>query len=235
MHRYPEISQNPLLHLCITEPLRLGKAEIICENTHGILTYCPCAKFYCLAADSMENARPMLQNARREIQFIMLLNADFAPLLAPLGLQHSMRCRQAAYLRHEAPLSDPRLHISPPDDRAFRRILETYHMDTPEELHRRREKGEIFFAADESGRDAGFVGLHPEGCFGLLEVFPEQRGKGYGTALEAFIIRFCMESGRIPYCQVEENNLPSLRLQEKLGLKITRETMLMAWNDFIEI
>ena len=231
MHIYPKIDENPLLHLCITEPLRLGKSEIIRETPHGIITYCPCARFYCLSADDADTARSLLEYAREEIQFIMLLNADFAPLLAPLKLQHSMKCRQAAYLNDILPAPDPRLHIEIPDDRAFARILETYHMDTPEELRRRREIGELFFARDAAGADVGFVGLHPEGCFGLLEVFPEQRGHGYGTALEKHIIRFCMEKGRVPYCQVELDNLPSLGLQKKLGLQITNETMLMAWND----
>lgn len=231
MHNYQKIEQQPLLHLCITEPLRLGKAEIIRENEHGILTYCPCAKFYCLSANDAETARTLLAHAREEIQFIMLLNADFAPLITSLKLKYSMKCHQAAYLKANPPLLDSRLHIEIPDDRAFARILEVYHMDTPEELRRRRETGELFFARDENGCDAGFVGLHPEGCFGLLEVFPEHRGKGYGTALESFIIRFCMESGRIPYCQVEESNAASMALQKKLGLEIATETMLMAWNN----
>lgn len=131
------------------------------------------------------------------------------------------------------PECDPLLTIAPPDDRAFERILDCYHMDTPEELRIRRRKGEIFFAVDADGRDAGFVGLHPEGCFGLLEVFEDQRSKGYGAALEKFIVRWCLERGRIPYCQVEEGNLPSLKLQRKLGLSISEETMLMAWRSFI--
>lgn len=232
MHIYPAIKQNPLLHLCISEPLRLGKAHVVYETEHGILTYCPCAKFYCLSADDAQTARSLLEQADEEIQFIMLLNAEFAPLLAPLHLHRGMRCRQAAYLKNAAPPQNSALRIQAPEDRTFSRILDLYHMDTPAELRRRREEGELFFARDELDQDVGFVGLHPEGCFGLLEVLPGQRGKRYATALEAFIIRFLLESGRIPYCQVEENNLPSLRLQQKLGLEITPEIMFMAWNDF---
>ena len=83
---------------------------------------------------------------------------------------------------------------------------------------------------DAQGQDVGFVGLHPEGCFGLLEVFPEQRGQGYGAALEAHILRFCLENGRVPYCQVEVDNIVSLNLQKKLGLDVSPETSLFAWN-----
>jgi len=230
MHIYPEIARNPLLHVGITEPLRTGRAEIIAENPRGILTYCPAGKFHSLAAESISAAETLLAEADAPA-FIMISNADFAPVLERFRFDHKMRCRQAAWLRSDVPGTDPRLEICAPDDRAFGRILETYRMDTPEELRRRREAGEIFFARDHSGEDVGFVGLHPEGCFGLLEVFPPQRGKGYGAALEKHIIRFCLEQGRIPYCQVDENNAVSLNLQRSLGLEITKETLLMCWQD----
>ena len=74
------------------------------------------------------------------------------------------------------------------------------------------------------------MGLHPEGCFGMLEVFPEQRGRGYGAAMERHILRFCMEHHRLPYCQVEGENVISMKLQRKLGLEISPETLLMAWG-----
>lgn len=231
MYKYSKIQENPLLHLCLSEPLRLGKAVILRESAHGMLTCCPSARFHCLAADSLSAGEALLSGIHN-LSFIMLTDAALSPLLRRFGLRHSMRCHQAAYLRPELPPQDARLRITIPDDSAFARILENYHMDTPEELRRRREAGELFFARTPDGQDVGFAGLHPEGCFGLLHIFPSQRGKGYGAALENHLLRFCLEQGRIPYCQVEEDNLPSLALQRKLGLEITPETMLMAWNDF---
>jgi len=230
MHIYPEIEKNPLLHLGITEPLRLGIANIIEENPHGVLAYCPGARFHILGADNIEAAEALLKKVR-DPYFIMLLNADFAPLLQPFGLDNGMYCRQAAWIKSGMPDTDSHLHIGAPDDRQFERILSVYHMDTPEEMRIRRQKGEIFFAADENDEDVGFVGLHPEGCFGLLEVFPEQRGKGYGAALEKHIIRFCRGRGNIPYCQVNVENQISMNLQRKLGLEITQETMYMGWRN----
>lgn len=230
MHIYSEIEKNPLLHLGVTEPLRLGIANIIEENPRGVLAYCPAARFHILGADSIEAAEALLEKVN-DPYFIMLLNADFAPLLQRFRLDSGMRCRQAAWMKRELPEAGSALRISVPDDRQFERILSVYHMDTPEEMRIRREKGEIFFAGDEAGADVGFVGLHPEGCFGLLEVFPEQRGKGYGAVLEKHIIRFCVERGNIPYCQVNVENKISLNLQRKLGLEITEETMYMAWKN----
>lgn len=228
MHIYPEFEKNPLLHLGITEPVRLGLADIVEENPHGVLAYCPTARFHLLGADSAGAAEALLAKVH-DPYFIMLLNADFAPLLERFHLDNGMYCRQAAWMKATPPEPDPRLRITAPDDRQFARIMDAYHMDTPEEMQLHRDKGEIFFAEDAYGQDVGFVGLHPEGCFGLLEVFPNQRGRGYGAALEKHIIRFCMELGNIPYCQVNVENIPSLNLQRKLGLEITEEIMYMGW------
>ena len=232
MFIYEGIERDPLLHVCITEPLRLGHADILRETPRGILVYDRPGKLLLLSAADMESAAELLDGmeAQRSVDFIMLCDAAFSPLIERFDLEHSMICRQAAYFRAEPPAPDPRLTIEAPDERAFARILQSYHMDSPAELRRRADAGELFFARTSDGADMGFVGLHPEGCFGLLEVFPEQRGKGYGAALEAHILRFCLETGRVPYCQVEEENLVSFNLQKKLGLEISDKPMRMAWR-----
>ena len=224
--------RDPLLHICITEPLRRGHAEILHETPRGILVYDRPGKLLLLSSEDIEAAAEMLDGVERarSVDFIMLCDAAFAPLIERFGLKHTMYCRQAAYFKAEPPAPDPRLEIKVPDERAFARILQAYHLDSPEELRRRADAGELFFARTPDGADVGFVGLHPEGCFGLLEVFPEQRGKGYGAALEAHILRFCMETDRVPYCQVEEENTISFNLQRKMGLEISDKRMLMAWR-----
>lgn len=228
--RYSRIETQPLLHLCITEPLRLGSARIIEENPRGILAYDAMARLHLLSAEDAAAANALLEHVENPY-FILCCQGEFAPLLDRFGFAHSMHCSQWAYLKTEIPEADPGLIISPPDDAAFARILTSYRMSTPEELALQRSRGQILFARTPNGQDAGFVGLHPEGCFGLLEVFPEQRRKGYGAALEKHIIRFCMERGNVPYCQVNVENLPSLNLQRKLGMEMTEEIMYMAWKN----
>ena len=232
MFTYTGIERDHLLNICITEPLRLGHADILRQTARGILVYDYPGKLLLLSAADKKAAAELLDGVERErsVDFIMLSDAAFAPLIERFGLQNTMRCRQAVYFQREAPASDPRLKIEIPDEAAFARILDAYHMDSPAELRRRRDAGELFFARTLDGADVGFVGLHPEGCFGLLEVFPEQRGHGYGAALEAHILRFCLETNRIPYCQVEEDNIVSINLQKKMGLEVSDQVMLMAWK-----
>ncbi|MDO5324190.1 MAG: GNAT family N-acetyltransferase [Clostridia bacterium] len=226
---YFEERNNPVLHCCATEPLRLGRAHILRETNGGALVREDAAGMYILAADSFADAQELLRDVDG-VSFIMLCNADFSPLIERYGLDNRMVFRQAAYLRRELPPEDPRLRIEVAGGRSLARILEVYHLNGPESIREQARRGELFFATDAQGAEVGFVGLHPEGCFGMLEVFPEQRGKGYGAALERHILRFCRETGRLPYCQVEEDNLVSMKLQRKLGLEISPETLLMAWG-----
>ncbi|MGN1406412.1 MAG: GNAT family N-acetyltransferase, partial [Erysipelotrichaceae bacterium] len=65
----------------------------------------------------------------------------------------------------------------------------------------------------------GFVGMHVEKCVGILKVFEQYRHKGYGKALESYMIKECINRGLIAYTQVETDNKASIALQESIGLK----------------
>ena len=79
-----------------------------------------------------------------------------------------------------------------------------------------RTKG-IFGAIVES-QLAGFIGMHEDGNMGMLRVFEKFRRHKIGEALEKFLISYIMTFGRVPICDVAEDNVPSIKLQEKLGL-----------------
>lgn len=223
--------ENPLQYCGLTEPLRLGRGQLLSVCETGALVFDPDARLHLLAARDAQTAAGLLRQIENPV-FLMLCDGEYAHLCENLSFQHKMNCLQAVYIKKEPPETDGRLHIALPDDMQMETIIRNYHMDTPQELLRRRDRGELFFAVDENGRDAGFVGLHPEGCFGILKVMENMRGQGYGAALEAHIIRFCMETGRLPYCQVDVNNAVSLNLQKKMGLEFSPKPMLMLWNDF---
>ena len=223
--------ENPLQYCCLTEPLRLGRAQLAEACNSGALVYDPDARLHLIAAKDEKTAAALLSRVKNPV-FLMICDGEFARLADDLPFQYSMNCLQAVYRRPDPPDPDVRLNIAPPDAAQLACIIENYTMDSPDELRRRAEKGELFFATDKNGADVGFVGLHPEGCFGVLKVLEAQRGKGYGAALEGFIIRFCLQTGRLPYCQVDVNNKISLALQQKLGLEFSSKPMKMLWNDF---
>jgi len=225
------ILENPLQYCGLTEPLRLGRGQLLSVCETGALVFDPDARLHLLAARNMETAQGLLPHARDAV-FLMICDGEFAPIAKDLPFRHGMDCLQAVYGKSVPPETDGRLRIAVPNDGQMETVIRNYRMDTPEELRRRRDRGELFFAVDEDGRDVGFVGLHPEGCFGILKVLENMRGQGYGAALEAHIIRFCMDTGRVPYCQVDVNNAVSLNLQKKMGLEFSSRPLKMLWNDF---
>ena len=53
----------------------------------------------------------------------------------------------------------------------------------------------------------------------LIQVFPKYRRNGCASELENFMINHFIKKELIPFCQVEEGNEKSMKLQKKLGLK----------------
>lgn len=79
-----------------------------------------------------------------------------------------------------------------------------------------RERG--VFGLIDGGKLCGFIGMHGDGNMGMLEVYPSYRRRGFGLALQAFLITYIMTGGRVPICDVFADNAPSIALQAKLGM-----------------
>ena len=75
------------------------------------------------------------------------------------------------------------------------------------------------------GELAGFVGFHPEGSIGLLEVLPPYRRRGLGEVLLLGAVRLALERGQYAFGQVLVDNAPSLALQKKAGLTVSEDTL----------
>ena len=58
---------NPVLHCCATEPLRLGRARILRETAGGALVREDAAGMYILAADSLADAQELLRDCRCKV------------------------------------------------------------------------------------------------------------------------------------------------------------------------
>lgn len=72
----------------------------------------------------------------------------------------------------------------------------------------------------EDGRLVGFVGEHPHGAMGLLEVVLEARRRGWGRALAAAKVRQLLDEGRLPWAEVWPDNDASLALARAMGFEV---------------
>ena len=91
---------------------------------------------------------------------------------------------------------------------------------SPVHLHEALRRGDFLGGFD--GPDlVGFVGEHPGGSIGYVEVFEPYRRQGWGRALEATKINQTLQRGQTPWCEVYPDNEASIALQRKLSLTIT--------------
>ncbi|MCM1553744.1 MAG: GNAT family N-acetyltransferase [Butyrivibrio sp.] len=68
----------------------------------------------------------------------------------------------------------------------------------------------------------GFAGWHSTGAVGMLYVDEAHRRQGFESSLEAFAINRLLETGHMPYCHIPTGNEEARRLQEKLGLYLSK-------------
>lgn len=143
------------------------------------------------------------------------------------GFREAMPCSQWAY-RSQTPPETVACDISPLTAEYVRVAAAHYGLVAhSEDYIADRVKADRMWGLFEDGRLAGFIGMHTEGSMGMLEIFPEYRRKGYGYALEAFLIAWHLSRGRVPYCHVIDGNDASIRLQKRLGM--TRSEMPAIW------
>ena len=128
-----------------------------------------------------------------------------------------LRMKIAVYDKDEPLKLDPS-HIKPLDITYYGVIGAHYEYYDDEELTAALENGFVFgYFKDEEL--CGFIGLHSDTSIGMLRVFEKYRQKGIGLALESYLINLSLSLNMIPFVEVNADNLASLALQEKLGLR----------------
>lgn len=222
-------SQDPLLYVSLSEPLRLGRAQVVACSEAGALL-CHDTDLLMLAAESMAAAEPLLAAWDRPIQEITVVGTELTDaLLDRMQLQMSSRCYQAVYCKKQ-PLP-VHADIRQLDLSYFQAVLDGYSLFHNSDYVDNRLRAGVVYGAFVEESLAGFVGEHREGSMGMLEVFPAYRGRGLAVALESFQINRYLSEGRVPFDQVILGNEKSMGLQRKLGLEFSRETVGWLWAE----
>ena len=221
------LNQNRLLYLDMLEVLRRGSAEVLQAGADGVLLYDWEGEEHMLSARSraaLEGMLPALAGSETVVGHEMWYRDELAERL---GLWEEMPCYQAAWLSPEPPELPPfGGELRPLGMEWAPFVLEHYSnsaiggLPHVEEALRRGMLG-----AFVDGAPAGFVGFHPEGTIGLLEVLPPYRRRGLGEVLLLGAVRLALARGQYAFGQVLVDNAPSLALQRKAGMTISAETL----------
>ncbi len=210
--------QNSLLYADLVCQLTVPDVRILYASTDGAAVRIPGCDM--LAATTPESAARLLAFVAGD-RDVVLHESFLLPALRAQGFICDLVCRQAVYARRAAVAAEL------PDGVTIREmtmeelpfVVEHYHMPVGEEyLAERMRAGMLGIYV--CGACAGFIGTHMERSMGMLEILPAYRRAGLAYLLEGAMIDRILARGETPYCQVQEENEASLRLQHKLGLSM---------------
>lgn len=137
----------------------------------------------------------------------------------------SYECVQATY--PESDFTDSRLELISENDIPF--ASSTYGIENYiYQLYQRKR----LFALYEKGKIAAYVAYHIDESVGALYVDPQFRKKGLGARLMKEAFKNYKEG--IRYSQIVSDNIPSIKLHEKIGCKISSVPLFWVYDeDFI--
>ncbi|MDR1132244.1 MAG: GNAT family N-acetyltransferase [Oscillospiraceae bacterium] len=225
------LTGDRLRHIDMLEAVKRDEAELLFAEDGGVILRHRGAGAVMISAGSAAVLEKMLEQAGRPA-LIALHQPRFAGLLQErFAHPNRMDCMQCAYLETEGPDVPPRgdvvLRALSPDALSF--VMRHYEYAFDEAYITERIQAGMLGAFCE-GRPAGFIGTHAEGTMGLLQVLPEFRRRGIARVLEAALIKRQLRLGYVPHTHVVTTNRPSIRLQEKLGLRFSDEAMVWLYD-----
>lgn len=218
------LQQDRLLHIDMLEPLRLKEARIVYGGRDGVLIYHIPGGIYMLSAASEESAARI--SALIDATPLMVLHQLYfkTELMRRFSLHHVMPCHQAAWMKDEPVREHNGFAEIRPLTETDLPIVLLHYTNIPDEQYIRERLEAGMLGAYMDGALAGFIGTHPEGTIGLLEVLPAYRRQGLALQLEAAMMRRQQALGRMPYAQIKAGNDASIALHKKLGMEITPDT-----------
>ncbi len=216
------LEQNRLLHIAMLEALRHDAADVVAAEPGGVLLLDRGSNIHMLSAEDRSLGKRLIDSIDSCYQIVVCQEELAAYAKERLDLHETFTCHKVAYFKGHQPDLATELDIRRPDDACLQKIKDCYHTIPEAEINEIQRRGNLF-CAFHGENFVGFSGRHLDGSLGLLEIFDEYQGRGFGEQLERFMMRYIMEQGDIPYGEIVIGNAVSERLQRKLGFEISDE------------
>ena len=220
------LEKDRLLHIGMLESLRLHEAEILYAGEDGVLIRHTIADIHMFSAAS-ENSAEKISCMIKDPSVILIHQNEYkAWMMDRFSLLNTMPCHQAAWLKDESvPAIPSDADIRLLSDADLPIVLHYYHaVDGPEYVKERLKAGMLGIYVE--GELGGFIGTHPEGSIGLLEILPAFRRQGLAMVLESAMMQRQQSLSRVPYAHIKQGNEASIALHKKLGMEVTEEASL---------
>lgn len=219
-----KLSANKRHNLHMMEGLSRGRAEILVNEGDNILLYDRSCNLCMLSAADVTGGIRLLdavpEGVKRAVTSQEFL---YGMLQEKLGFQMIYECIQACYTQRN-PLPVRHKDIRPLTEEHLSCFTEHYTGKVAAYLEKRIVAGAVYGAFVED-RPVGFAGWHSDGSLGPLYVKEDFRRTGIGASLEAFCINRQLEMGYVPYGHIDVSDEASKKMQEHLGLYLSKESL----------
>lgn len=221
-----KLSKHKRNNIHLIESLARGRGEILYAEDSNVLIWDRSCKLCMMTAKNREAGERMLALAPAEtVLFVTSQEFMNEAVCRRFGLAVFLECCQVCDTRREAlPVKHKDIRKLWMDDEILRYLTEHYAMEDEDYLKDRILNGAMYGAFVEE-KLVGFVGVHDEGSMGLLYVEEKYRRRGIGESLEAFLINRQREQGYTPYAHIVVGNEISLKLQNRMGLLASQESI----------
>ncbi|MBQ3356818.1 MAG: GNAT family N-acetyltransferase [Oscillospiraceae bacterium] len=213
------------------ELLRLGVGQELYRGEEGRILLEDGGGFYTLMSDILDGETLLDRLRALRLPDFHLATVKSTDALRAMereyGLTENHPCTQWVYCLPEPP-AYPDCDIRPLSPEHAQQAGEQYHHNF-DYVRERIAAGKMWGLFEDSAL-AGFIGVHTEGAIGMLEILPAYRKRGYGFALEAFLIGLQRKNGAIAYCHVIDGNEASVHLQQKLGMQKADLPAIWCWK-----
>ena len=204
------------------ETIRRDKAKVLYAEPGAVLL-ATCGWLALLACDTVEGGISALAHWDETCDGIVAHSEaarDAVKAVFPT-FAHIRPCWQAYYAGKELREVPDVCEIRPFRKEDIPFLMEHYDViSSPEYFEERIDENELF-AGFRDGKLCAFIGFHDDGSGGMLEVLPEYRRLGIGSALELFLHNEALRRGWTPYGQIFVGNEASRKLQQSLGLTVS--------------
>lgn len=221
------LSKNFLLNVDMLECIRRGSAEILFASNEGVLLKDLPSNIYMLSSNNIEVSKNLINILPYDFNIISVHDKfSFDLLLEKHIFSETMICYNTVYTK-KTPIAYEKhsIEIKPLTIEYRDNIINSYcKIDIVDSNYiENRLKENVMFGAFVDSNLCGFIGIHEEGSIGMLEVLPEFKGKGIGSALQIEATNNALTHKRYPYGQVIETNTASTALQKKLGFELSKD------------
>jgi len=233
------LMKQKLHHMDMIELISRGNAELVYADGGTICLYDVVSGIYFHTTEDVSKGRTGIEKIRDyalslggiDTLACMALHQEYMCNVAKevLGVSPFITCKIAVYTKKEklpitglystnGKLAEDMVDIRKIGVEFYEEAAAFY--DGPDGADYIREHLEEFglYGAFLDGKLVGYIGRHPEGSIGILQVAPEYRRRKIAKALETYMINLSLEIGHVPFAEVVVGNEKSIALQESLGM-----------------